>query len=50
MKCAKRKISASDKARHIIQQHGGIIRTAKAIQSGIHPRTLYQLRDEGLVE
>ncbi len=50
MKCAKRNISASDKARHIIQQHGGVIRTAKAIQSGIHPRTLDQLRDEGLVE
>lgn len=50
MKPSKRKISASDKARHIIQQHGGVIRTAKAIQSGIHPRTLYQLRDDGLVE
>ncbi len=50
MKYAKRNISASDKARYIIQQHGGVIRTAKAIQSGIHPRTLYQLRDEGLIE
>ncbi|WP_319549578.1 type IV toxin-antitoxin system AbiEi family antitoxin domain-containing protein [Desulfogranum marinum] len=50
MRRIKNKISASDKARHIIQQHGGVIRTAKAIEAGIHPRTLYQLRDRGLLE
>ena len=27
-----------------------MIRTADAIQNGIHPRTLYQLRDNGTVE
>ncbi len=43
-------INASDKARHIIQQLGGVIRTAKALEAGIHPRTLYQLRDSGLLE
>jgi predicted transcriptional regulator of viral defense system len=50
MRQVKNKISASDKAKRIIQQHGGVIRTAKAIQAGIHPRVLYQLRDENLLE
>jgi predicted transcriptional regulator of viral defense system len=50
MRQAKNKISALDKAKRIIQQHGGVIRTAKAIQAGIHPRVLYQLRDENLLE
>lgn len=50
MRHIKNKINASDKARQIIQQHGGVIRTAKAIEAGIHPRTLYQLRDSGLLE
>ena len=50
MVCANKKIDARDKAIHIIRQHGGVIRTAKAIQTGIHPRTLYQMRDNGLLE
>ncbi|MFW8601784.1 type IV toxin-antitoxin system AbiEi family antitoxin domain-containing protein [Desulfobacterota bacterium M19] len=50
MKCANKKINARDKATHIIRQHGGVIRTARAIQAGIHPRTLYQMRDNDLLE
>ena len=50
MNYVKNKTSASDKAIHIIRQHGGVIRTAKAIQAGIHPPTFYQLRDDGLLE
>lgn len=50
MKCFKNKITARDRAIRIIQKHGGVIRTAKAIQAGIHPRTLYQMRDNGLLE
>ena len=50
MKCANKKINARDKAIRIIRQHGGVIRTGKAIQAGIHPRTLYQMRDNGLLE
>jgi len=50
MECANKKIDARDKAIHIIRQHAGVIRTAKAIQTGIHPRTLYQMRDNGLLE
>ena len=29
--------------------HGGVLRTRDALRLGIHPRTLYRLRDEGLV-
>ena len=39
--------SASYKALIIIREMGGKIRTAEAIQAGIHPRILYQLRDSG---
>lgn len=42
--------SVLDEAKSIIREYGGVIRTAKAIQAGIHPRTLYQLRDRGLLE
>lgn len=42
--------SATDRAKRLILGHGGIIRTAEAIRAGIHPRTLYQLRDAGELE
>lgn len=29
---------------------GGVLRTGEALRLGIHPRTLYQLRDEGRIE
>ena len=29
---------------------GGILRTKEALELGIHPRTLYRLRDEGVLE
>jgi predicted transcriptional regulator of viral defense system len=41
--------SSNDKARLIIEKHNNIIGTAEAIRSGIHPRTLYQLRDNGVI-
>ncbi len=50
MKFINKKINATDRATHLIRQHGGVIRTGKAIQAGIHPRTLYQMRDNGLLE
>ena len=46
----KNKISACEKAKQIIRKGNGIIRTSEAIQAGIHPRTLYQLRDTGDLE
>ncbi len=33
-------------AESLFRQHGGMLRTTEAIALGIHPRTLYQLRDE----
>ncbi len=37
-------------ARRIFAQHQGMLRTSAAIRLGIHPRTLYALRDRGEVE
>jgi predicted transcriptional regulator of viral defense system len=38
------------KARHVFTNHGGMLRTSKAIRLGIHPRMLYALRDAGDLE
>lgn len=42
--------SAPARAQQIIRDRGGILRTAEAIKAGIHPRTIYQLRDAGILE
>src|SRR4051812_38432342 len=42
--------TALAKAHRLFTQHGGMLRTSKAIQLGIHPRTLYALRDAGEIE
>jgi predicted transcriptional regulator of viral defense system len=34
----------------VFQAAGGMLRTRDALKSGIHPRTLYELRDSGRVE
>ena len=34
----------------IFKQHGGILRTSQALQAGIHPGTLYAMRDSGQLE
>ena len=36
--------------RKLCRRHGGVIRTAQAIRAGVHPRTLYALRDSGFLE
>ena len=41
--------SANKKALDIIRHRGGIIRTREALASGIHRRTLYGLRDAGVI-
>ena len=38
------------KAVTIFKYHGGILRTAQALKSGIHPETLYAMRDSGMLE
>ena len=41
---------AQKKALQILKEQGGVIRTSEALRAGIHPRTLYSLRDRGAVE
>ncbi len=38
------------KERDIFRKNGGILRTAQAIKLGIHPRTLYAMREKGIIE
>ena len=38
------------KANTIFRQHDGILRTSEALDLGIHPRTLYAMRDSGVLE
>ncbi len=42
--------TASVRALQSIQAQGQFIRTSQALKVGIHPRTLYQLRDSGCLE
>ena len=37
-------------ARRVFTEHRGMLRTSEAIRLGIHPRTLYALRDSGEIE
>lgn len=38
------------KAKEIFKTHGGMLNTAKAIRMGIRPKTLYNMRDQGVLE
>ena len=46
--------TATDKqveaARRVFRRGGGILRTGDALDHGIHPRTLYAMRDAGLLD
>jgi len=37
-------------AKRIFREHDGILRTSEALELGVHPRTLYKMRDSGLLE
>jgi predicted transcriptional regulator of viral defense system len=37
-------------ARRVFRHGGGILRTGEALDKGVHPRTLYAMRDAGLLE
>ena len=39
-----------EKERRAFSESGGLLRTGAALRAGIHPRTLYDMRDEGVVE
>ncbi len=38
-----------EQAKTVFRRLGGIFRTKEAIAEGVHPRTLYQMRDEGII-
>jgi predicted transcriptional regulator of viral defense system len=42
--------SRFDKAVAVFKKHGGILRTGQALRAGIHPSTLYTMRDVGTLE
>ena len=37
-------------AKQIFRNHNGILKTGEALSQGIHRRTLYAMRDEGVLE
>jgi predicted transcriptional regulator of viral defense system len=39
-----------ENALDLFREQGGILRTGEALRLGIHPRTLYAMRDSGLLE
>ena len=43
-------MTARQKTIQLFKDNHGLLRTAEAIRLGIHPRTLYQLREDGLLE
>ena len=42
--------SRFDRAIAIFRKHGSILRTSQALEAGIHPSTLYAMRDNGTLE
>jgi len=43
-------VTSIKRARTVFRIHGGVLRTAEALAAGIHPRTLYEMRDCGEIE
>ncbi|MCG3174992.1 MAG: hypothetical protein GMKNLPBB_03326 [Myxococcota bacterium] len=41
--------SAQEECRRIFRAHGGTLRTGEALAAGVHPRTLYAMRDAGVL-
>lgn len=41
---------AVQEARAIFREHDGILRTSEALALGVHPRTLYGMRDAGVLD
>ncbi len=39
--------SSAEHARSVFEKRGGTLRTSEALAAGIHPRTLYSMRDRG---
>lgn len=45
-----KKDNAFVEAASVFREHGGILRTMEAVRLGVHPRTLYAMRDAGALE
>jgi predicted transcriptional regulator of viral defense system len=43
----KKRSKASERLESAFRRHGGVLRTSEALKLGVHPQTLYALRDEG---
>ena len=43
-------LGTTERAIQIFRERGGLLRMSDALKLGIHRRTLYRMRDEGLVE
>jgi len=41
---------AFKEAKQLLRSQGGTIRVSEAVKAGIHPRTFYAMRDQGLIE
>ena len=41
---------SQQQAVEIFRRHGGVLRTMQAVRLGVHPRTLYAMRDNGTLE
>ena len=39
-----------EKARDLFRRHSGVLRTREALRLGLHPRTLYEMREKGALE
>jgi hypothetical protein len=46
----KKSQTIRNKALDIFRTHGGVLKTSEALNAGIHPRILYELRDTGQIE
>lgn len=42
--------TATLQARDLLHTQSGVFRTGEALKAGVHPRTLYRMRDQGIVE
>jgi predicted transcriptional regulator of viral defense system len=42
--------NAIKRAKELVSAHSGTFRVKEAINAGVHPRTLYTMRDEGIIE
>ena len=38
-----------DRVKSLFREHGGVLRTRETLRLGVNPRTLYAMRDEGLL-